>query len=146
MVDHDLAIIGSGGAAFGAAMEARRRDARVVMIERETIGGTCVNVGCIPSKALLAGAKAFHTAASHPFAGLPTHAGPVDLAALVAQKDDLVAGIRQDKYVDLADKYGFEIVRGEARFKDPSTLAVDDRELRAAATWSPQGPNRRSRH
>jgi mercuric reductase len=47
--DYDLAILGSGGGAFAAAIAARRRDLRVVMIERDTVGGTCVNIGCIPS-------------------------------------------------------------------------------------------------
>ena len=51
---YDLAIIGSGGAAFAAAIAATTAGRRVVMIERATIGGTCVNVGCVPSKALLA--------------------------------------------------------------------------------------------
>jgi mercuric reductase len=103
------------------------------MIERSTIGGTCVNVGCVPSKTLLAGAKAYHTAAAHPFAGLPTSTGLLDLAAVIAQKDELVAGIRQHKYVDLANAYGFDIVQAEARFKDPETLAVNGDELRADA-------------
>lgn len=133
MVDYDLAIVGSGGAAFGAAIEARRRDARVVMIEGATVGGTCVNVGCIPSKTLLAAAASRHRAASHPFAGVSTSAGPVDLAALIEQKDDLVAGMRQHKYLDLAEVYGFEIVAGHARFKDTATLTVDGQELRARA-------------
>ena len=48
---YDLAIIGSGGAAFGAAITARDSGASVVMIERGTTGGTCVNTGCVPSKA-----------------------------------------------------------------------------------------------
>jgi len=52
-----LAIVGSGGGAFAAAIAARRRSLRVVMIEHATIGGTCVNVGCIPSKALLAAGR-----------------------------------------------------------------------------------------
>ncbi|MGH9191665.1 MAG: mercury(II) reductase [Acidimicrobiales bacterium] len=133
MVDYDLAIVGSGGAAFGAAIEARRRDARVVMIEDATVGGTCVNVGCIPSKTLLVAAASRHTAASHPFAGVPTSAGPVDLAALTGQKDDLVAGMRQHKYLDLAELYGFEIVAGHARFNDTATLTVDGHELSARA-------------
>jgi mercuric reductase len=131
MTDYDLAIIGSGGAAFGAAIEARRQGAEVVMVERGTVGGTCVNVGCVPSKALLAAAKAYHTTTSHPFAGLPTGTGPVDLAALVGQKDKLVAGMRQHKYLDLAHTHGFEIVQGEASFEDPDTLTVDGHDLRA---------------
>jgi hypothetical protein len=133
MVDYDLGIVGSGGAAFGAAIEARRRDARIVMIEEATVGGTCVNVGCIPSKTLLAAATSRHGAASHPFAGVPTSPGLVDLAALIGQKDDLVGGMRQHKYLDLADAYGFEIVAGHARFKDTTTLTVDGHELSAGA-------------
>ncbi len=129
--DYDLAVIGSGGAAFGAAIRATNLGARVAVIERGTVGGTCVNVGCVPSKTLLAGAGAFHTAASHPFAGLPTHAGAADLAALVGQKDELVGQLRQAKYIDVAAAYGFEIVHGHARFADPDTLEVDGRTLRA---------------
>ena len=130
---YDLAVIGSGGAAFAAAIHARRMDASVVMIERATIGGTCVNVGCVPSKTLLAAAGAYHTARSHPFAGLPTSVGPVNLEALVAQKDDLVASMRQHKYVDLADRYGFDIIAGQARFTSPTSLTVEGKNVDAAA-------------
>jgi len=129
--DYDLAVIGSGGAAFGAAIRATNLGARVVVIERGTVGGTCVNVGCVPSKTLLAGADAFHTAASHPFAGLPTLAGPANVAALVAQKDELVGQLRQAKYLDVAAAYGFDILHGQARFADPGTLEVVGRPLRA---------------
>ena len=129
----DLAVIGSGAAAFAAAIRATNLGARVVMIERATVGGTCVNVGCVPSKTLLAAAHAYHGAAHHPFAGLPTGAPPPDLAALVAQKDELVASLRQAKYVDLAESYGFEIIRGQARFSGPDELEVDGRPLRAGA-------------
>jgi mercuric reductase len=129
--DYDLAIIGSGGGGFAAAIHARRLGARVVMIERATVGGTCVNIGCVPSKTLLAGAKAYHTARSHPFAGLPTQVGPVDLAAVIAQKNDLITEMRQHKYLDLAESYAFEIIHGEAHFTNPTTLAVDGREIRA---------------
>ena len=133
MTDYDLAIIGSGAAAFAAAVRATSLGARVAMIERATVGGTCVNVGCIPSKALLAAADAYHRAGHHPFAGVPTGTGPVDLAALVAQKHELVARLRQTKYADLADRYGFEIVHGTARFTGPDDLVVDGRRLQAGA-------------
>jgi mercuric reductase len=113
---YDLAITGSGGAAFAAAITARDAGASVVMIERGTIGGTCVNTGCVPSKALLAAAAARHGAASQPFPGITTQAGPVDMAALTGGKDDLVAAMRASKYVDLAADYGWEIIAGTARF------------------------------
>lgn len=129
--DYDLAVIGSGGAAFGAAIRATNLGARVAVIERASVGGTCVNVGCVPSKTLLAGADAFHTAASHPFPGLPTEAGSANLGALLGQKDELVGRLRQAKYVDVATAYGFEILHGQARFAGPDTLEVDGRALRA---------------
>lgn len=129
----DLAIIGSGGAAFAAAIRARNLGASVVIVERGPVGGTCVNVGCVPSKTLLAAAGVYHRAAQHPFAGLPTGVGSVDLGAVVAQKDELVAGLRQTKYLDLADTYGFEVIEGDAAFSGPGTLQVDGRQLRAGA-------------
>ena len=113
---YDLAIVGSGGAAFAAAITARDQGASVVMIERGMIGGTCVNSGCVPSKALLAGAAARHGAAGQRFPGIATQAGPVDMAALTGGKDDLVAAMRAGKYTGLAADYGWEILAGTARF------------------------------
>ncbi len=131
--DYDLAIIGSGSAAFAAAIKARDQDARVVMIERGTIGGTCVNIGCVPSKTLLRGAELFHLAGRHPFDGIETRADGVDYGAMVTQKDRLVGEMRSQKYSDLIDEYGWELIRGEARFLDEATLAVGDRIIRAGA-------------
>jgi mercuric reductase len=115
-VRYDLAIIGSGGAAFAAAITARDAGASVVMIERGTTGGTCVNTGCVPSKALLAAAAARHDALGQRFPGIATSAGPADMAALTSGKDELVTAMRDGKYVDLAADYGWEIIAGTARF------------------------------
>jgi len=130
--EYDLAIVGSGGGAFAAAIRARDRDLRVVMIERGTVGGTCVNVGCIPSKALLAAADARHRAADQRFPGISSHAGPVDFPALIAGKREIVEGLRQEKYVDLADEYGFQLIDGDARFVEGPALEVDGRRIDAA--------------
>src|SRR5579884_1015848 len=99
--NYDLAIVGSGGAAFAAAIRARDRGARVLMIERGTVGGTCVNIGCVPSKTLLRAGDVYWQAGHNPFAGVTTLNGPLNLAALVHQKDDLVSQMRQEKYLDL---------------------------------------------
>jgi mercuric reductase len=128
-----LAIVGSGSAAFAAAIRARDLGARVVIVERSTIGGTCVNVGCVPSKALLRAAETFRDAGRHPFAGLDTSAHAVDLQMLVAQKDELVAGLRKQKYEDLLGEYGIDLVRGVARFADERTLTVDGQPLQVGA-------------
>jgi mercuric reductase len=129
--DYDLAIVGSGGGAFAAAIAARRRELRVAMIERATIGGTCVNIGCIPSKALLAAAEARHRAAANRFPGITTEAGPVEFATLIAGKREIVESMRQEKYVGLAHEYGFELIVGDARFVDGPALEVDGRRVEA---------------
>ena len=88
----DLAIVGSGSAAFAAAIAAVGHGRSVVMIERDTVGGTCVNVGCVPSKTLLAAAEARHAAAAADrFPGLGAAAVPLDFPGLIAGKDALVA-------------------------------------------------------
>ena len=116
--DFDLAVIGSGGGAFAAAIRATKLGKRVVMIERSTVGGTCVNTGCVPSKALLAAAEARHVAldATGRFPGINTSAAPVDMAALIDGKRSLVEGMRSDKYVDLAADYGWDLRHGTAVF------------------------------
>ncbi|MDP2662323.1 MAG: FAD-dependent oxidoreductase, partial [Dehalococcoidia bacterium] len=120
--DYDLAIVGSGSAAFAAAIRAREAGARVAMVERGALGGTCVNIGCVPSKTLLRAGELFFQAGHQPFAGIETRNGAVDLAALVAQKDELVRQLRREKYEELASEYDWEIVRGEASFVDERTL------------------------
>ncbi|MHA7156205.1 mercury(II) reductase [Arthrobacter sp. TMN-50] len=115
--DFDLAVIGSGGGAFAAAIRATNLGKRVVMIERGTVGGTCVNTGCVPSKALLAAAEARHTAQdSGRFPGITTVAEPVDMAGLIGGKRSLVDTMRSDKYVDLIGEYGWELRQGNAVF------------------------------
>jgi mercuric reductase len=130
--EYDLAIVGSGGGAFAAAIAARRRELRVVMIERSTVGGTCVNVGCIPSKALLAAAETRHRAGQERFPGIRTEAGEADFAALVAGKDEIVDGLRQEKYLDIAAEYGIELLDGNPRFIEGPALDVDGRRVEAA--------------
>ena len=132
-MDYDLLVIGSGSAAFAAGIEARSLGASVALVEQATLGGTCVNIGCVPSKTLLAAAEISSRAAHHGFAGLDTSAGPVDLAALIDQKDELVAGLRQAKYADVAETHGIEILTGTARFSGERSVIVDDRELSARA-------------
>ncbi|WP_033440849.1 mercury(II) reductase [Saccharothrix sp. NRRL B-16314] len=122
---YDLAVIGSGGAAFAAAIAARRKGRTVIMIERGTVGGTCVNTGCVPSKALLAAAQARHVALHQQFPGIRTAADGVDMAAVTGAKRTLVDTMRTDKYVDLAADHGWEILTGTARFVDGPALDVD---------------------
>ncbi|GAC1370965.1 MAG: hypothetical protein NVSMB43_06580 [Pseudarthrobacter sp.] len=115
--DVDLAIIGSGGGAFAAAIRATNLGKSVVMIERSTLGGT-VNTGCVPSKALLAAAEARHVAldAGGRFPGISASADAVDMPALIAGKRALVEGMRSEEYVDLIADYGWHVRQGTASF------------------------------
>lgn len=121
-----IAIIGSGGAAFAAAIKAVERGARVTLIEAGTLGGTCVNVGCVPSKISLRAAHIAHEIEAHPFKGLAHHDARVDRQALVAQQTARVEQLRQAKYQSILDDTPeIELLRGWARFTDAHTLAVE---------------------
>ncbi|MBS4728659.1 mercury(II) reductase [Mycobacterium sp. SM1] len=124
MVRYDLAVIGSGSAGFAAAIAARGKGKRVVMIERGTVGGTCVNTGCVPSKALLAAAAIRRESLEERFPGISVTPFGVDVARLIGAKDDLVATMRAAKYTDLAAEYGWDIVAGSARFAPGPVLDV----------------------
>jgi mercuric reductase len=125
----DLVVIGAGSAGFSAAIRASELGARVALIGAGTIGGTCVNVGCVPSKTLIRAAEALHrgTAASR-FAGIAASAGLTDWAALIAQKDALVTGLREAKYAALLPEYdAIRYVEGAARFTGNGLVAGDER-------------------
>ncbi|MDN4094582.1 mercury(II) reductase [Brevibacillus agri] len=144
--DYDLVIIGSGGAAFASAIKAVEYGAKVAMIERSTIGGTCVNIGCVPSKTMLRAGEINHFSKQNQFLGLNTSAGPVDLSTLVDQKNELVQYLRHEKYINLIDEYGFEIIQGEATFVDEQTVEVNGQKITAkhfliATGASPSIPN-----
>ncbi|MDE1548547.1 mercury(II) reductase [Jeotgalibaca caeni] len=123
--DYDFLIIGSGSAAFSAAIKAVEHGAKVGMIERGTVGGTCVNTGCVPSKTLLRAGEINRMAHTNPFIGLQTTTGEVALAPLMEQKNELVRTLRNQKYINLIQEYGFDLIQGEARFVDGSTVAVN---------------------
>ncbi|ADC52108.1 mercuric reductase (plasmid) [Alkalihalophilus pseudofirmus OF4] len=129
--DYDLLIIGSGGAAFSAAIKAIEYGAKVGMIERGTVGGTCVNIGCVPSKTLLRAGEINHLAKVNSFTGLQTSAGEVELAPLIKQKNKLVSELRNQKYVDLIDEYGFDLIEGEAKFVNENIVEVNGKKLSA---------------
>ncbi|HFE0841071.1 TPA: transposase [Streptococcus agalactiae] len=116
--NYDLLIIGSGAAAFSSAIKAIEYGAKVGMIERGTVGGTCVNIGCVPSKTLLRAGEINHLSKDNPFIGLQTSAGEVDLASLITQKDKLVSELRNQKYMDLIDEYNFDLNERESFLLD----------------------------
>jgi len=139
--DYDYIIIGSGASAFSSAIEAVNYGAKVAMIERGTVGGTCVNIGCVPSKTMLRAGEINHLAKNNPFTGLHTSASDVDLAPLIKQKNELVSDLRNSKYVDLIDEYGFEFIKGEAKFVDDKSIKVNGKQLSAKRFLIATGAN-----
>src|SRR5438105_811873 len=114
---YDLAVIGAGSAGFSAAIAAAELGANVALIGHGTIGGTCVNVGCVPSKTLIRATETLHQAqAAARFAGIRAEGRVTDWRAVVRQKDELVASLRQAKYLDLLPGYNTVAYReGQAR-------------------------------
>lgn len=123
-----VAVVGSGGAAMAAAIKAAEGGATVTLIERGTIGGTCVNVGCVPSKILIRAAYIAHLRRESPFdAGLSASTVVVDRATLLAQQQRRVEELRHDKYEHvLASTSNITVVHGDAHFADGHTLTVSE--------------------
>ena len=121
-----VAVIGSGGAAMAAALKAVEQGARVTLIERGTLGGTCVNVGCVPSKIMIRAAHIAHLRRESPFDGGIAAASPKILRErLLAQQQGRVDELRHAKYEGiLASTPAITVLRGDARFKDARTLTV----------------------
>ncbi len=131
---YDLIIIGGGAAAFAAATKANDLGARTLMVNAGLpLGGTCVNVGCIPSKHLLAIADAVHSARHPRFASLqPANGVAPSFGDARREKDELVAALRQGNYHDvLAALESVEFREGRGRLAGPGRVEVDGEILEA---------------
>jgi mercuric reductase len=124
--DLHIAIIGSGGAAMAAALKAVERGAHVTLIERATIGGTCVNIGCVPSKIFIRAAYIAHLRQSSPFdSGVSSSLPTVNRSALLAQQQARVTELRHAKYEGILEgNAAITVLRGTARFKNNHSLTV----------------------
>lgn len=121
-----IAVIGSGGAAMAAALKAVEQGAHVTLIERGTIGGTCVNIGCVPSKIMIRAAHIAHLRRESPFdGGMPPTPPTILRERLLAQQQARVDELRHAKYEGiLDDNPAISVLHGEARFKDAHSLTV----------------------
>jgi mercuric reductase len=121
-----IAVIGSGGAAMAAALKAVEQGAHVTLIERGTIGGTCVNIGCVPSKIMIRAAHIAHLRRESPFDGGIAAASPaIQRTALLAQQQARVDELRHAKYEGILEgNPGITVLHGTARFKDGHNLIV----------------------
>ncbi|GIV53661.1 MAG: mercuric reductase [Candidatus Kapaibacterium sp.] len=132
--DPDLVIIGGGSAAFAAALRARELGFRCLIVnDGLPPGGTCVNVGCVPSKALIRAAEAHHRTAHHPFAGIRSSSTVEDFPALIGQVQALTDELRQHKYLDLLDGQHIVFRTGRAQLSGPTSIQLGDEIITARA-------------
>lgn len=146
-----MIVIGAGQGGYACAIRAAQLGLRTACIdERETLGGTCLNVGCIPSKALLHATYIYDAAANGTWSrfGIRAESLSFDLAAMMAQKDEIVRGLTRGIEF-LFRKNKVERIQGSAAFEDAHTIMVADKRLTARhviiATGSVPAPFRSAR-
>ena len=125
MKNYDVLVIGGGPGGYPAAIRAAQNGAKVAIVEKDKFGGECTNYGCIPTKALLKGAKVAHELSKYPFV---RGEASVDFKELMRWVDRVSS--RSSRGVEyLLKGYGVEIYKGEAVFKDVKTVKVGDEEI-----------------
>lgn len=121
----DLVILGSGSTAFAAALHAAEQGKTVAMTEYRTVGGTCANRGCLPSKNLIEAARLVYEAAHPRYPGLSPVLMPVNWADLIAQKDEIIHEYRAHKYESLLDHpERIQVVSGQASLVSDHEIEV----------------------
>ncbi|HLH78111.1 MAG TPA: mercury(II) reductase [Candidatus Binataceae bacterium] len=126
----DLVILGSGATAFAAAIRAAELGKTAAMTENRTLGGTCVNRGCLPSKNLIAAASIIYEAQHPRYPGIKSARLKVNFAELVGQKDEVIAYYREKKYQSIVGDR-ISVYEGMARFIDRNAVQVGDVRLEA---------------
>lgn len=127
-LETDIAIIGGGPGGYVAAIQAAKLGANVTLIEKENVGGTCLNWGCIPTKSLVRSSEVFNDLKHAESYGLHAELVSVDIKKVIDRKnkivDQLVDGIRY-----LLDKHGVTVIKGVAQIVDEATIYVKEKNV-----------------
>lgn len=126
----DICVIGAGSGGLSLAAGAAQMGARVVLIEGAAMGGDCLNTGCVPSKALLAAAKAAQTIRKGA-AGVKGHEPQIDFAAVMAQVTDTIAQIAPMDSQERFEGFGVQVIRAYAKFLNPREVEAGGQIIRA---------------
>ncbi|MFQ5922856.1 MAG: FAD-dependent oxidoreductase, partial [Anaerolineales bacterium] len=122
----DLMVIGGGSAGFAAAIRGAELGFSVGLVEASEIGGTCVNVGCVPSKTLIRSVELAHLAGQERFHGIHTSKGPIDWPRVIEHKDELVRDLRKAKYSDVLEAYPeITYIEGKAQLTGGNGVEID---------------------
>src|SRR6266536_1228824 len=126
---YDAIVIGSGQAGNPLVHKLADKGWTVALIEKEHLGGTCVNTGCTPTKTMIASAQVAHYARHADVWGVQTAAVRVDLPSVVARKDRIVNQWRSGVGKKIADRKNLHLYRGAARFTAPRRIRVGQEEI-----------------
>jgi dihydrolipoamide dehydrogenase len=132
MPDFDLTVIGSGPGGYVAAIHAARMGAKVAVIEEKDWGGTCLNVGCIPTKALIQSAEVLQTVRRAAEFGVSAAEPKPDWPVMQARKERVVGGIRKGVQ-SLLKSNGVEMIQGRGRVAGGTRATVDGQQLESRA-------------
>lgn len=129
--DYNLIVIGAGSAGLVSAYIAAAVKAKVALIERDRMGGDCLNTGCVPSKALLRSARALAEARQAQRYGIARMEVQFDFAQVMERVQQVIGKVAPHDSVERYTGLGVEVIEGEARIRSPWEVAVGDRRLRA---------------
>lgn len=129
MESFDYIIIGAGPGGYETAAGAARQGAKVALIERDLLGGTCLNRGCIPTKTLCHAARIARHIIRGASYGIDTSGMTIDYRRLSARKDEIVSQLRDGIGIMLRD---VEVINAEARFTGPRTVVAEGRDMTAS--------------
>lgn len=130
-MEFDLIVLGGGMAGLPLAAKAAYKGLRTALVERELLGGTCLNRGCIPTKTMIASAGVAHTVRRAAEYGIEAGPPRVDLGAVVERKDEVVEGIRRGAYRGAERNEKLTLVEGEGRLEGAGRVRVGNRVLEA---------------
>jgi len=131
MKSYDIIVIGAGSGGLVAATTAHRKGLKTALIEKNKIGGECTHYGCVPSKALINAAKAYHSLHKMEKLGIQIDTPKPDFANIMEQVDEIVQGVYAHETPDVFEKQGIDVFVNEsgAQFIDEHTISIGDETL-----------------
>lgn len=129
--EYDLCIVGGGAAGLVVAAGAATLGAKVVLVEKQALGGDCLHYGCVPSKTLIHSAKIAFTLRDAPRFGIPAQVPFIELARVIQRVQSVIKQIEPNDSPERFAQLGVEVIFGVGQFTGPDAFAVNNRVLRA---------------